>query len=257
MTVRCASCRAELGGDDRFCPHCGKPTRTHVAAVDRRRARERSSSGRAAIAIGIGFGVATIVPLLSLLGVSIADPEAGEGELETIAVTLQTVANLLGIGGILLCLGPGGLAETFPPLARRSAWAAAPLVAGIALSVSIAWVWLLRAAVAPSDESPESKAMSGAMILFAIAIAPVLEELLCRGALWAAVRRITGPKQTILVTSAVFALLHALNGGFFLELPHRFVVGLFLGWLRLRGNSVWPTVLAHALHNAGAVAIGA
>ncbi len=87
----------------------------------------------------------------------------------------------------------------------------------------------------------------------AILLAPLLEEALCRGALWQAVRRIAGRPQTVVVTAAVFALLHMQNGGLLLELPHRFLVGLFLGWLRLHGGSVWPCMVAHAVLNTAAM----
>ena len=33
------------------------------------------------------------------------------------------------------------------------------------------------------------------------------------------------------------------------EVPHRFAMGLMLGWLRHRTGSLAPCVLAHALHN--------
>jgi membrane protease YdiL (CAAX protease family) len=55
--------------------------------------------------------------------------------------------------------------------------------------------------------------------------------------------------------AALFAFLHGLNGGFFLEFPHRFVMGLMLGWLRARTGSLWPCVLAHFLHNGFVVVV--
>ncbi len=88
-----------------------------------------------------------------------------------------------------------------------------------------------------------------AMVLF-----PVLsEEWLDRGVLWAALRRVTGVRATVLCTAILFALMHGLNGGGILEVPHRFVVGLGLGWLRLRSGSLLPGILAHALLNTLAI----
>ena len=43
--------------------------------------------------------------------------------------------------------------------------------------------------------------------------------------------------------------------GYVLELPHRFVMGLLLGWLRARSNSLAPCVLAHFTHNLLAILI--
>ena len=68
----------------------------------------------------------------------------------------------------------------------------------------------------------------------------MIEEWLCRGVLWAACRRVTGTAGTLFVTAVIFAILHGLNGLSLLEMPHRFVSGLILGWLRWRTRSVVP-----------------
>ena len=94
------------------------------------------------------------------------------------------------------------------------------------------------------------------ILVFAVAVLPALfEEWVCRGVLWAALRRITGPRMTILLTAGLFGLLHGLNGAGFLEAPTRFVMGLALGWLRLRTGSLWPPIALHFVNNALALLI--
>jgi membrane protease YdiL (CAAX protease family) len=93
------------------------------------------------------------------------------------------------------------------------------------------------------------------MLLLSAVLPALIEEWMCRGALWVALRPIAARGTTILTTAALFATLHGLNGGFVLELPHRFVMGLLLGWLRARSASLWPCVLAHFLHNATVVVV--
>ena len=80
---------------------------------------------------------------------------------------------------------------------------------------------------------------------------------MCRGVLWIALRPIVSSAVTIVSTASLFAFLHGLNGGFVLELPHRFVMGLCLGWLRAKTGSLWPCVLAHFLHNGIVTALEA
>jgi hypothetical protein len=84
-------------------------------------------------------------------------------------------------------------------------------------------------------------------------LAPLLEEWLCRGVLWAACRRALSEGGAIFATAAVFGVLHGLQGH--LAIPHRFVFGLALGWLRARSGSLVPGVLAHALNNLLAVVV--
>ena len=74
------------------------------------------------------------------------------------------------------------------------------------------------------------------------------EELLDRGVLWEASRRILSPGRTLLLTAALFTIGHGLQGGY-LVYPHRFVAGLVFGWLRLRSGSVLPPIAAHLTCN--------
>jgi len=86
-----------------------------------------------------------------------------------------------------------------------------------------------------------------------VVFAPLLEEWMFRGLAWEAVRRIGGVRLTILVTSTLFALMHGLNGGFWLEFPHRLLGGLLLGVVRYRTGSIYPAILTHAVWNILAV----
>ena len=86
--------------------------------------------------------------------------------------------------------------------------------------------------------------------LSSVVVAPLGEELLCRGIVMAALLRLGTPRTALLVSSVLFAFLHGLGGGYVFELPHRFVSGLLFGALRLKSGRLGPAVLAHALHNA-------
>ena len=86
-----------------------------------------------------------------------------------------------------------------------------------------------------------------------VILAPLLEEWLDRGVAWEAFRRIGSQRSTLIGTAAIFALMHGLNGGLWLEFPHRFVGGLVLGYLRIRTGSLWGSVVGHGAWNTCAV----
>jgi membrane protease YdiL (CAAX protease family) len=87
--------------------------------------------------------------------------------------------------------------------------------------------------------------------LFIMALLPAIaEELFFRGALQKALLRLTNkPWIAILISSAVFALLH---GTFFKLLPI-FTLGLLLGTVYYLTRNLWYTIAIHFLNNAFAV----
>lgn len=122
----------------------------------------------------------------------------------------------------------------------------------LALALNLTWGWSwVRAA---GDETPVflfAVPDDLPLLLLSIAVLPALfEEWLCRGILWTALRRVADVRGTILLTAALFAMLHGLNGAQMAELPTRFFLGLILGWLRARTDSLWPCVAAHLVNNA-------
>ena len=59
-----------------------------------------------------------------------------------------------------------------------------------------------------------------------------------------------GARQSLFVTALMFGILHLS----FVSLPHLFVMGLALGWLRMRTGSLLPGMALHFCHNFFAVA---
>ena len=87
-----------------------------------------------------------------------------------------------------------------------------------------------------------------AMLVGAIVIAPAGEEIMFRGFLfcgWARSGRSAGP--AIVAISVVWAGLHVQYD--WTGVLQIFVIGLFLGWMRLRSGSTLLTFLLHALFN--------
>jgi len=80
----------------------------------------------------------------------------------------------------------------------------------------------------------------------AVAITPLAEELLFRGALYGWLRRWWPAWATIAATAAAFASIH----GFLVVMPYALVFGIVTGWLRERTGSVAAGFVAHVLNNA-------
>lgn len=83
-------------------------------------------------------------------------------------------------------------------------------------------------------------------VLALTTIPAVVEEWLCRGLLFTALQSRWSPTATIFATAAVFGALHCDP----LQSPVAFLMGLFLGVIRLRTDSVVPCIAAHATNNA-------
>jgi membrane protease YdiL (CAAX protease family) len=94
------------------------------------------------------------------------------------------------------------------------------------------------------------------LLLSAVVLAPLLEELIFRGLVQTAVLEVVGPARrwsAIALASLLFTSMH-------LSMPWQVLPGLFtlsciLGWLYERSGSLWPSIALHAAFNAANVAI--
>jgi membrane protease YdiL (CAAX protease family) len=93
------------------------------------------------------------------------------------------------------------------------------------------------------------------MLLFAFSVAaPMSEEVLARGFLFrgwsASFLRVPG---AIFLSSLVWTVVHLQYDFYFLA--EVFTIGLWLGYMRYRANSLWLTIILHALNNMTAVVL--
>jgi uncharacterized protein len=92
-------------------------------------------------------------------------------------------------------------------------------------------------------QTPDSRAY---LIVFAVLVAPVIEEIFFRGVLYPAIKQAGWPRAAWWGTAALFAAIHG-NLPIFLPL---FVLGLALAWLYEKTDNLLASITAHAVFNA-------
>jgi membrane protease YdiL (CAAX protease family) len=84
------------------------------------------------------------------------------------------------------------------------------------------------------------------LALFVLAILPgVFEEIAFRGLIQGRLSRLLGVGAGIVVSGAAFGLAHGVT----LALPLHVGLGFYLGWLRVRSQSLLPGMVLHIVYN--------
>ena len=160
---------------------------------------------------------------------------------------------------IVMLIARGRDKRTLLALRAPRSWARA---FGISIAVIVA-VGLLAQALAPFVDpeaeqgltptywDPDRAPQFGAYAFAVVVAAPIVEELVFRGAGFTLLRRY-GARAAVLGTAIAFGLAHGLLEG----LPIITAFGLGLAYLRERTGSLYPCVLTHAVFNAAALALG-
>jgi membrane protease YdiL (CAAX protease family) len=100
-------------------------------------------------------------------------------------------------------------------------------------------------------ENAQSWGTRAYLIGFAVLIAPVAEEILFRGVLYAGIKQFGFPRFALWSTALVFAAIH-MTAAIFLPLV---ALGLALAWLYDRTDNLLAPIAAHAFFNAANVAL--
>jgi membrane protease YdiL (CAAX protease family) len=174
-------------------------------------------------------------------------------------------AALVGtIGGGLLAMAPVLLRGQREPMGLVRAgprwWVLASVLPLIFLSLSLLWTGLLDVLGLPVEAQALVQSLRARprdpiwwlAIAYGTLGAPVIEELLFRGFLYAPLLRARGAALAIVGTGLLFGLMHAADP---ISVPPLAAMGLILAWLRGRSGSLWPCILAHAGNNIAALAL--
>ncbi|HMS18074.1 MAG TPA: ABC transporter permease subunit/CPBP intramembrane protease, partial [Planctomycetota bacterium] len=137
----------------------------------------------------------------------------------------------LGVGGLALSLSIGALQQEFMSGSKDVAKA-------------------MEAMLEPIFAMP----LPAVLLLLAV-LPAVCEEFLYRGLVLQGARSALGDRGAVILSGLVFALMHNITDPGFHRLFPQAALGVLLGMLVIRTGSLWPAVLAHALHNGVIVAL--
>jgi membrane protease YdiL (CAAX protease family) len=110
---------------------------------------------------------------------------------------------------------------------------------------------LFKLHMEPELATYEGHPLAWAFLLHAAAPA-VFEELGFRGVIYGLLRRSLDAREAVLLSAIAFGILHLSVPMLITHVP----LGLYLGWLRHRSGSLYPSMVAHFLHNGLVVAAG-
>ena len=119
------------------------------------------------------------------------------------------------------------------------------IFSGLILSPIQSFLTLLSGSVDYNDiiGGKQTEYIIGNFVIVCI-VAPIIEELLCRGMLMRLFKRY-GVTSMLIFSSLAFALLHQTASTLF----HIFFIGLILGIIRITTNSIFSCMIVHALSN--------
>lgn len=94
-------------------------------------------------------------------------------------------------------------------------------------------------------------------ILMISVLAPITEELLCRGIVFGFLKKGLSTKASIYISALLFGLMHFGNTtnlstfiGCLFQVTYAFLLGIFLGYIRVKFKSVVPCCFVHIFANA-------
>ncbi|MDO4773918.1 MAG: type II CAAX endopeptidase family protein [Candidatus Saccharibacteria bacterium] len=159
----------------------------------------------------------------------------------------RTTCRELGVAG-----RPEWLDIALPPLTFLVYMVATVVV--MALVTSFLPIDMTQKQALPFDQSSSIVLWQQLLICFTLVIAaPVAEELLFRGYLYAKLRVLVPAWATVLLTAAAFGLAHAWAGpGHALQwmvVVDTMVLGVFLGSLREHTGAIWASIGLHMIKN--------
>lgn len=231
----CRRCGIAWPHGGNTCGACGEPIEAPTIESD-----DGGSSRRLLSAIGLYF-----VMLATVLG-------------PTVLFDTFSLGLLIGVGVVnvlVVALWVGVKWERLRPIfanpGRPEDWGWAllfvPLTVTLALGTEALFVNYFdfvrpRTFVAIHDHFASLPAL-----LFLMAAQPALvEEVAFRGVIFDGLDDLLGRREVIIATALMFMILHLAM----LSIVFLVVMGLALGWLRHRSQSIWPPIALHFLHNS-------
>jgi CAAX protease family protein len=139
------------------------------------------------------------------------------------------------------------LLRTFPVPRWWAAAAGLAIVTYAVASLALALVGSLFAVplLEPAEELWDAGYGWSIVILVYCVQPAVIEELAFRGFILGALRRLLTGREAVFVSALLFMVIHLAVPSFL----HLFLMGLVLGYLRIRTGSLYPCIVLHFTHN--------
>ena len=209
------------------------------------------------VTIGIAFLVILAANALValVLGLSSGDFSADPARIAGPGLVVQGICMLAFVVHVAARTDDGAVRALGAGPATR--WWLVPLIVPAGLLSDLLIQELAR--LAPVLDQGGLDALSDALgnqqvwiLVGAVGLAPFYEELLFRGLAWRGFERSLGRWPALLLTSVLFAAFH----GDPLHVAGVFVLGLWLGWIRMATGSVVPSIAAHLINNLSWALLG-
>lgn len=242
----CPVCQQALRIDAHFCAHCGQTLTDFVIPPERPAvipAATRFASHWSAIKrVGWLFGLLLFsFFLLGTVGRGNSSPWS-----ETITSIIDALIVLAFAGRRYRDLRP---LLAFPRLTRRLALElfAVALIFIVGVNAYFASIQYLGTPIAHVAAAYQKSGWPVWSMFVLVSIMPaVFEELAFRGVIQTALENVFNQREAWLIQAALFSILHLSP----IIFPSHFLMGLCLGLMRLRSQSLYPGMILHALWNA-------
>jgi uncharacterized protein len=242
---RCPTCQAKLRPKVRFCAACGH--RLSISALPPRRVRSVEIRSRLVTHIREIRRVSWLFGalLLSSLAFGMLTRAGGSAWLGGLFSLLDAALVFAFARAFRADLSP---LFRMPQLTRRAWLELLATTIGLIAVLSGYFALLSRAGVPilrVSETLAQPGGSLGVLFLIAVALPAVFEELAFRGVILTALEKVFSEREPLVIQAALFSVLHLSPIAF----PSHFLMGLCLGWMRLRTRSLYPSIAVHAIWN--------
>ena len=125
-----------------------------------------------------------------------------------------------------------------------------------AVLVTVDAVLLIRLGKYTLSSGWQPGAIGMATALFYAAAVATTEEMILRGLLLTRIRQFTGDAAAIVVTAAIFAVMHVGRSDYALITAAQYALdGLLFGWLAVVTGSMWAPAAMHLAKNFGVIVL--
>lgn len=133
---------------------------------------------------------------------------------------------------------------------------AVPAVGVAVIGAALGLSFLARDLSSPLEDAIRSRADLIAVVVFALTVAPLVEEVFFRGFLYAAIEGAVGGRLAVVVVGLLFGLFHGFQyAGVPAALAAVTLMGLATTWVRRTTGGVVPCIALHVAYNVVGVLV--